>query len=269
MNANKKTIPPHLPPPSGEPQGASSLFTYHSVLYLNDITIGYHDKTVATALTAHLPQGTLTCLTGRNGTGKSTLMRTIAAFMPPLHGTITLRPQGDGGAERDISRLTAAERARLVGIVLTGRTAPHNMTVREMVAMGRAPYTGFWGRLSREHNTIIDEALRMVDMEPLAQRHVSTLSDGERQKVMIAKTLAQQTPLILLDEPTAFLDYPSKASTLTMLRRLCHEQGKTVLLSTHDLDVALRLTDNVWHLADGRLTTGTPDTMPDLTAITL
>lgn len=227
------------------------------MLHLNDLTIGYRNKPVATHLTAHLTAGTMTCLIGRNGTGKSTLLRTIATFQPPLAGSVTL----DLPQPTDITTLTPRMRARAIGVVLTERTAIGNMTVREMVAMGRSPYTGFWGRLTSSDREIVDEALRMTDMEAFAATDMNALSDGERQKVMIAKALAQQTPFIMLDEPTAFLDYPSKVGTMTMLRRLCHEQGKTVLLSTHDLDTALRLTDRIWLMDGGHITDGTPETL--------
>lgn len=227
------------------------------MLHLNDITIGYHGKSVARHLTAHLPQGTMTCLIGSNGSGKSTLLRTIATFQPPLAGTITIAAP----RQTDIATLSPQQRARTIGVVLTERANLHGITVRQLVAMGRQPYTGFWGRLSADDKATIDHALALTGTEHLADNDASALSDGERQKVMIAKALAQQTPFILLDEPTAFLDYPSKVSTMEMLRRLCHEQGKTVLLSTHDLDTALRLTDRLWLMADGTLLSGTTETL--------
>jgi iron complex transport system ATP-binding protein len=225
------------------------------MLHLNDITIGYRGKTVAQHLTAQLPPGTMTCLIGRNGTGKSTLLRTIAAFQPPLAGSITVDvPQ----QQTDIRSLSARQRARTIGVVLTEHTGIGNMTAREMVALGRSPYTGFWGRLAEHDREIVDDAMRMTGTTPFAGTFTNALSDGERQKVMIAKALAQQTPFIILDEPTAFLDYPSKIDTMEMLLRMCHERGKTVLLSTHDLDAAMRMTDRLWMMADGNLTEGTP-----------
>lgn len=253
------------------------------MLHLNSLSIGYGTKIVATDITTHLKKGRLTCLIGRNGTGKSTLMRTIAAFQQPISGTITLiqpssltapAPPSSAaitpltspshvadGVSVSLSSLNPKARARLIGVVLTEKPDIQNMTVCEMVAMGRAPYTGFFGRLSSEDNAIIDEAIALVGMSAFSDRAISTLSDGERQKVMIAKALAQQTPLIFLDEPTAFLDYPSKVDTMHMLQRLCHEQGKTVLLSTHDLDVSLALCDDIWLMQDHKLLTGTTETL--------
>lgn len=223
------------------------------MLSLNDITIGYPGKTVARHLSARLDKGVMTCLIGSNGAGKSTLLKTVTTILPPLAGTITVNmPQ-----PTDVHSLSPRERARCIGVVLTERTAPGNMRVREMVAMGRSPYTGFWGRLSRKDEALVEEAMEMTGVAAFASTPVASLSDGERQKVMIAKALAQQTPLIMLDEPTAFLDYPSKIGTMQMLRRLCHDCGKTVLLSTHDLDAAMRITDNVWLMEGGSLRSGT------------
>jgi iron complex transport system ATP-binding protein len=132
------------------------------------------------------------------------------------------------------------------------------MTVNELVAMGRAPYTGFWGILSKDDRRIADESIQLVGIEALSHRQVQSLSDGERQKVMIAKALAQQTPVIYLDEPTAFLDYPSKVELLQLLRRLAHEEHKTVFLSTHDVEISLQLADMLWLMAPQQLHVGTP-----------
>jgi iron complex transport system ATP-binding protein len=120
------------------------------------------------------------------------------------------------------------------------------MTVRELVGMGRYPYTGFWGKMGEADRRLIDEAIRLIKIEDLAQRQVLSLSDGERQKAMIAKALAQETPLIFLDEPTAFLDYPSKVEMMRLLHRLTRMQRKTIFLSTHDLELALQIADTIW-----------------------
>lgn len=224
------------------------------ILTLNDVTIGYGDKAIATGISASINSGTLTCLIGCNGAGKSTLMRTIGHFQPALGGTLLID-------NKDISSISPADCARLIGVVLTSRTEVQNMTVREMTAMGRAPYSGFWGRLSDEDHSIIDSAMSDTGIQQFAQRMIHTLSDGERQKVMIAKALAQQTPLLLLDEPTAFLDYPSKVDTMLMLQRLCHEQQKAVLISTHDLDIALKYCDQIWMMQDGKLLVGTKESL--------
>ena len=166
----------------------------------------------------------------------------------------------DGGeimlGEREIDSFTRQELARLIGVVLTERPQVQNLTVFQMAAMGRSPYTGFFGRLSDDDRRIVGESLRMVGIEHLAGRMAGTLSDGERQKMMTAKALAQQTSVVFLDEPTAFLDYGSKVETLQMLRSLCHDNGKTILLSTHDLELALQIADDLWVMTHERLITG-------------
>ena len=224
---------------------------------LQDLTTGYRtkkcDRVVSRNITASLQAGTLTCLLGPNGAGKSTLLRTLAAFQPPLGGSMLL----DG---RPLDSFSAQELATRIGVVLTERPDIRGMRVREMVAMGRCPYTGFWGRMSDEDEAAVDEAIGQVGIRELERRMVHTLSDGERQKVMIAKVLAQQTPVIFLDEPTAFLDYPSKVEMLLLLSRLAREMQKTVFLSTHDLELALQAADLLWLMdkkAEG-IVIGTP-----------
>ncbi len=245
---NGRTAPDVIPT---EPSGDEV-----STLYIRDLAIGYRRrrgaKVVATGLDASIPGGQLTCLLGRNGVGKSTLLRTLSAFQPPLDGTITL--QG-----RPLADYSVGELSRTVGVVLTERTPLTNLTVREIVGFGRNPYLGFWGRLSRADREIVDQAVAMVGIESLADRMIQTLSDGERQKVMIAKALAQQTPVILLDEPTAFLDFPSKVETMHLLRRLVRETGKTIFLSTHDLELALQTADRLCLMCENELRVGTLD----------
>lgn len=195
----------------------------------------------------------LTCLLGRNGSGKSTLLRTLSAFQPPVGGDIFV----DG--ER-IDEMSDVEKSRLIGVVLTEKINGENLTATELVALGRSPYTNFWGRLREDDRQVVEKSLAMVGASNLADRRVATLSDGERQKVMIAKALAQETPIILLDEPTAFLDYPGKVEIMIILRKLAREEGKIIFLSTHDLEVALQIADSIWLLdRDGGVTTGSPE----------
>ena len=223
---------------------------------LSGLAIGYPGKhsvkIVAEGITESLHSGELTCLIGENGAGKSTLLRTLSGFLPALSGEITIM----GKPLRDYRE---KELATVIGVVLTEKTNLQNMTVAELVGMGRSPYTGFWGRLSADDRQKVDAALAMVGIAALRDRLVQTLSDGERQKVMIAKALAQETPIIFLDEPTAFLDYPSKVEILHLLHRLSSEMGKTIFLSTHDLELALRVADRVWLMKKGNpLRTGLP-----------
>lgn len=229
---------------------------------LNNLTTGYRTKhgqhVVSEHITATLQAGELTCLLGPNGAGKSTLLRTLAAFQPPLDGQMAL----DG---RDLQTFTPQQLAKRIGVVLTERPDIRGMSVREMVAMGRSPYTGFWGGLKTDDEEAVDSAVDQVGIRDLERRQVDTLSDGERQKVMIAKALAQQTPVIFLDEPTAFLDYPSKVEMLLLLRRLAREMQKTVFLSTHDIELALQTADRLWLLgrATKELLIGTPRELAD------
>ena len=219
---------------------------------LRDLTIGYDGKAVAESINATLESGQLTCLLGANGAGKSTLLRTVSAFQEPLKGEILY----DGTPVVDFS---PKERAKMIGVVLTQRPQVQYMKVREMVGLGRSPYTGFWGKLAEEDEAMVTDAMDRVGIMPLADRLVHTLSDGERQKVMIAKTLAQQTPVIFLDEPTAFLDFPSKVETMQLLHSLCHDMDKIVFLSTHDVEIALQMSDRIWLMDRGAgLSIGNP-----------
>ncbi len=219
---------------------------------LHDLTIGYEGKTVASHITATLGESKLTALLGPNGAGKSTLLRTMAGFTPKLAGTLSL----DG---QDISALTPRQASLRVSVVLTDRITASALTVNDVASMGRSPYTNRFGRLTDADRLATAKALQTAGIAHLAGRRLHTLSDGERQKTMIAKALAQETPAILLDEPTAFLDFPSKVELMLLLRSLCHNEGKTILLTTHDLDLALQASDTLWLLdSHGTLTQGTP-----------
>lgn len=222
---------------------------------LQDLGIGYLSKDSTKCVAQHLNGvihgGELTCLLGRNGIGKSTLLRTLSAFQPALEGEVLL---GDA----PLSTCSDKELSQRIGVVLTEKPDVRNMTVAEMVGMGRSPYTGFWGTLSENDRQIVDEALLLVGIGELRGRMIHTLSDGERQKVMIAKALAQQTSVIYLDEPTAFLDFPSKVEMLQLLRNLAHEEQKTIFLSTHDVELSLQLADTIWLMEPNCLHIGTP-----------
>ena len=218
----------------------------NETIQLRNLSIGYalaHGvRTVAEGINGAIRSGELTCLLGPNGVGKSTLLRTLSAFQPKIDGEIYF----ELGDKREIGTLSDKELSKLIGVVLTEKPDVRNMSVRELVSLGRSPYTGFWGSYSKEDLRIVDEAIEMVGIGDLTRRPVHTLSDGERQKVMIAKALAQQTPVIFLDEPTAFLDYPSKVEMLQLLRRISREAEKTIFLSTHDVELALQLADTLW-----------------------
>lgn len=218
----------------------------------NRLTVGYRGHRVVEDISLSLPCGRLVCLLGPNGAGKSTLLRTLCGFLPPIAGTVTI-------SGSDITTMSAAEVARLVSVVLTDRPLTPSLTAAEMVGMGRAPYTGFWGRLSDDDRRLVSEAMQTVGIAPLATRRMGRLSDGERQKVMIAKALAQHTPVIVLDEPTAFLDYPSKVAVMKTLARLAHDEGKTILMSTHDLELAAQLGDELMKIENKHIRKITAD----------
>lgn len=229
----------------------------NETIRISSLSIGYpgknRTKIVATDLNASINSGELTCLLGANGVGKSTLLRTLSAFQPKLDGKILV--QG-----KDIADYTDSELSTIISVVLTEKCDVKNMTVKELVGLGRSPYTGFWGTLSAEDKRLVKRSIEMVKAEELANRMVHTLSDGERQKAMIAKALAQETPVIFLDEPTAFLDFPSKVEMMQLLHRLSRETGKTIFLSTHDLELALQIADKVWLMdKTNGLMIGTPE----------
>lgn len=217
------------------------------MLKLSALSIGYGNKAVLTGLSKSFERGRAVCIAGRNGTGKSTLLRTLAALQPPLGGDITI-----GG--RSVTDISKKELARTVGIVLTSSASQqsemegNNITVMEMVSMGRIPYTGFFGTLSDDDRNAVHMAIQTIGIESLATRKMGSLSDGEKQKAFIAKALAQQTPIIILDEPTAFLDYESRIELYTLLQRLAHEEGKLVIFSSHDLDMAAKYVDEIWQI---------------------
>ena len=236
---------------------------------LKNLSIGYtqkgNEKVVAQGLNAAINSGELTCLLGCNGIGKSTLLRTLSAFQPALGGDVMISYELriTNYELRPLASFTDKELSHLIGIVLTEKPDVRNMTTEDLVGMGRSPYTGFWGTLTANDRQIVSEAISIVGIESLRGRMIHTLSDGERQKVMIAKALAQQTPIIYLDEPTAFLDYPSKVEMMQLLRRLAHNEQKTIFLSTHDVELALQLADCLWLMEQNQLSVGTPRQLAD------
>ena len=228
-----------------------------SSITLSNLTVGYQQArrtptAVLAGLNATLCSGRLTCLVGANGIGKSTLLRTLAAFQPPIAGQMHYY-SGEQAAPINLATLSQARLARLVSVVLTAKPSVENLSVEQVVALGRSPYTNIWGTLRAEDHRMVEWAMDVVGITGLLHRMVQTLSDGERQKMIIAKALAQDTPVILLDEPTAFLDYKSKVEVLDLLARLAHETNKMVLLSTHDLEQAVHAADALWVVAKQQL----------------
>ena len=222
------------------------------LLKIEKLDVGYKDrqgnKAVVTAINATLCAGEVVALIGMNGAGKSTLLRTLSAFQPPLSGWVEF-------AKGDVGSLSPAELAKCVSVVLTENSFA-TLTVSELVSLGRTPYTGFLGRLTAADKTAVAAAMERMGVAHLAGRVVTTLSDGERQKCLIAKSIAQHTPLMLLDEPTAFLDFRSKVQLFRTLRTLAANDGKAVVVSTHDIEMALRFATKLWLICDGRLYEG-------------
>jgi len=236
----------------------TTLLPAQPVLSTTNLTVGYHIPRKSTSavvehITVDLLAGELVCLIGPNGAGKSTLMRTLAGMQAPLAGTIRL--MGD-----DLKSLKPRELARRFSIVLTERVDVGVLSAYTLVALGRYPYTGWMGELRPEDEQVVQQAIAAVGAADLADRNVGELSDGERQKIMIARALAQEPVVMLLDEPTAYLDLPRRAELMAMLRRLARETGRAILLSTHDLDLALRNADRIWLLPKGgSLHVGAPE----------
>lgn len=228
------------------------------VITTTDLSIGYplkgkQQKVVHAGLDLQVLPGEVTCLLGLNGAGKSTLLRTLCGFQAPLAGQIRI-------AGQPLAHYSPTALSLHLGVVLTEKTNAGGITVYDLVSLGRHPYTGFFGQLKDNDHRIIQQALEAVGIDHKAQSYVSELSDGERQKAMIAKTLAQECPIIILDEPTAFLDVTSRIETMVLLRKLAVEQRKAILLSTHDLDLAIQMGDRLWLLEKGRsLTVGCPE----------
>jgi len=228
------------------------------VLTAQDLTIGYAhsraDKTViAQDLNLELHAHELVCLVGPNGVGKSTLLRTLTGLQPALGGTLLI--QG-----KPLEKYNNKAIARLVSVVLTAPVQVGAMKVRNLVGLGRFPFTGLFDSRNPEDDAAVQTALEMTGAESLAKRFVHELSDGERQRVMIARALAQEPMLLILDEPTAFLDLPGRVATMQLMRELAHTHGKAVLASTHDLDQAMHLADRMWLMGkDGAILQGAPE----------
>ena len=218
------------------------------IISAQNLSIGYpksrnrHTSVLYEDMSFKLYAGELTCLLGSNGAGKSTLLRTLTGLQLSLRGDILLQ-------KRSIHKYSEQELSMLLGLVLTDKTVVGGLTVSELVGLGRYPYTGFFGRLTKEDHRIVEKAMYDVCILHKKDSYVSELSDGERQKVMIAKALAQECPIIILDEPTAFLDIVNRIEIMNLLHLIASTQNKTILLSTHDIELALTLADRLWLLA--------------------
>lgn len=230
-----------------------------SFLQLSNLTIGYAEhkapKVIQSGLNLSAEKGELIALIGKNGCGKSTLLRSIACLQPVLEGKIFL--QGE-----NILEITPKQRARLISVSLTDHQSVASFTVKELISIGRDPYTGWLGSLSAEDERIIAEAIEITYLSSFENRNIHELSDGERQRVFFARALAQDTPVILLDEPTSHLDLPNRINILLLLQKLAREMDKTIFISTHELETAMQVADKIWLMKKNKgVTVGTPEDM--------
>ena len=233
----------------------------NAILTTLDLAVGYRNGkntvTLLKDLNLTLEKGKLVALLGQNGAGKSTLLRALTCDERPLAGTIEVNG-------RSLLEMSQKDRSRLIGLVSTERIQAGALTVTELVGLGRQPHTGFLGRLDDEDREIVRQAMADAGIIGKADEYMASLSDGERQKAMIARALAQQTPIIILDEPTAFLDVASRIETMRLLQSLAHERGKAVLLSSHDVSQSLMLADELWLITtDRQVLTGPPKQLVD------
>lgn len=233
------------------------------MLQLENLAVGYRGSrgAVVNAISSTVQSGEFVCILGRNGAGKSTLMRTLAGLQPALAGQALLNGNS-------IAAMSAASRAQQVAVVLTERVSSPGLRVADVVAMGRQPFTNWRGSLNSNDLCITNEALSAAGVEQFRARYLDDLSDGERQRVMIARALTQTARLMILDEITAFLDLPGRIEIMTMLKRHAQQAGMIVLLSSHDLDLSLQLAGTVWLLnGSGSMDIGSPDVLTHAGAI--
>lgn len=224
-----------------------------TILTSKNLTVGYKNKEVLKELDLNLRKGELTCLLGPNGSGKSTLIRSLAGIQKPLAGEVQIH-------DKSITESNAKEMAKTLSLVLTDRIAPGNLTVYALVSLGRFPYTSWMGALNDSDKALIQWAMEVTGSLQFADRHIGELSDGERQKVMIARALVQDTEIIVLDEPTAHLDSPNRIEIFHLLQDLTKKTGKTILISTHEIDMAIESCDNMWLvMPDKKVALGLPE----------
>ncbi len=227
--------------------------TQNTILHTDNLSIGYEKKTLLKELTLDIRKGEMICLLGPNGVGKSTLIKTLIGTLSAIEGDVFLEGQS-------LKQLTPRQLAKLISIVLTQKLSTANLTVRELVAMGRIPHTNWLGQLTKSDLQIVEESMKMVNITHFSERQIDSLSDGEKQRVMIAKALAQDTPFILLDEPTAHLDVTNRVALLSLLKKLAKETNKAILLSTHELEMAIQVADKIWLIDNhNQLIKGTPE----------
>ena len=215
------------------------------VIETHDLAVGYGPKVVLEHLNVHVDQGSFVSLLGPNGAGKTTFLRTLAGLLRTIRGGVFI--QG-----KDLGAYSPSELAKNLSVVLTDRVSASLFNAFDFTALGRYPHTGFLGRLSDSDREAVWNCLKLVHAEDLAERRLDTLSDGERQKILVARALAQDPKIILLDEPTIHLDLKHRIELMAILQRLCREQGISVVASMHDVDIAAKVSDQVGLIKGGR-----------------
>lgn len=222
------------------------------IIALDRFAIGYQKNNVLLRnLTLSVNRGEMVALIGRNGTGKSTLLKSMIGLLEPLEGSCFYE-------HAPFNEYSLPERARRISFVSSQLTQLPSLTVSELVGLGRMPYTGWMGRLSEKDEYLIQQALSEVQLVPYAGRRLECLSDGERQRAMIARALVQDTPVMVLDEPTAFLDIPNTYELVRLLSRF-RDRGKSIIYSTHDLETAMQCADKMWVIHEDRIKEGAPE----------
>lgn len=232
--------------------------TKHIILKTENLAIGYCDKAestyIAKELNIELEKGKLVCLLGKNGIGKSTLLRTLSKTQYKLEGNILIDNE-------HLSEISPSTLAKKMSLVLTEKIPESQLSVYELIALGRQPYTNWLGRLSKEDIQQVDNAIELVHIRHLLNKKNYELSDGQLQKVMIARALAQNTDIIILDEPTAHLDLHHKIEVFKILEDLVDKTNKTIILSTHEVNLALQLADELWLMTPDKFTVGTTNSL--------
>ena len=238
----------------------------YKVLTTNNLSVGYGskkgNKEIAKNINIELQKGELVCLVGRNGIGKSTLLRTLSKMQPRLGGEILLE-------NKSIDDYSRIDLAKIISLVLTERIPSSNLTVHELIALGRQPYTNWIGKLLQEDLDHIKEAIDQSHLTELINDRCDKLSDGQLQRAMICRALAQNTHLIILDEPTAHLDVQHKIETFRLLKKIAHELNRAILISTHEIQLATQIADTLWLMTDKNIISGKPSELIESDQINL